>query len=82
MSNQDKTPRNLFPVGFRVLIVMIALVVVPGLYGTGYMSIETVNMLGRYLAFAMVALAFNTAPFALATAALASKFSAILLSLK
>ena len=37
MNNQDGTPRNLFPfsVGFRALIVITALGVVPGLYLAG-----------------------------------------------
>ena len=61
MNNQDRTPRNRFhfPVGFRALIVITALGVVPGLYWAGYMTIETVNMFGRYLAFAMVALSLD-----------------------
>lgn len=61
MNNQDRTSRNLFPfpAGFRALIVITALGVVPGLYWAGYMTIETVNMFGRYLAFAMVALSLD-----------------------
>jgi urea transport system permease protein len=40
-------------------ILTVGLIVVPALYLTGMISIETVNMLGRYLCFAMLALSLD-----------------------
>ncbi|MDA1043589.1 MAG: urea ABC transporter permease subunit UrtC [Verrucomicrobia bacterium] len=42
-----------------LLFVLLTLVGVPLLYYAGYLSIETVNMLGRYMCFAMVAIGLD-----------------------
>jgi len=42
-----------------VVLILIGLVVIPTLYYTGQISIETVNMLGRYLAFAIMAVGLD-----------------------
>ncbi len=41
------------------IILLFAAVVIPALYAGNWLSIETVNMLGRYMAFAIVALALD-----------------------
>ncbi len=41
------------------LLLFAGLVVIPSLYYTGQISIETVNMLGRYMAFAIVAVGLD-----------------------
>ena len=41
-----------------IVLILIGLIVIPLLYYTGRISIETVNMLGRYLAFAIMAVMF------------------------
>ena len=40
-------------------VLVLGFLVVPGLYFAGALSIDTVNMLGRYLALAMVALSLD-----------------------
>lgn len=44
---------------FTLLMVVTGLIVVPSLYMTGSITIETVNMLGRYLTFAIVAIGLD-----------------------
>jgi urea transport system permease protein len=42
-----------------IVLILIGLIVIPLLYYTGRISIETVNMLGRYLAFAIMAVGLD-----------------------
>ncbi|MBI3836609.1 MAG: urea ABC transporter permease subunit UrtC [Planctomycetia bacterium] len=42
-----------------LFMFLVGLIVVPALYESGNMNIETVNMFGRYLAFAMVAVGLD-----------------------
>ena len=44
---------------YTIFLVVAGLVVVPAAYGAGWMTIETVNMLGRYLTFAIVAIGLD-----------------------
>jgi urea transport system permease protein len=44
-----------------IVMLLAGLVLVPALHETGNMNIETVNMLGRYLAFAIVAVGLDLA---------------------
>ena len=42
-----------------LVLLFIGVICVPGLYFFGFISIETVNMLGRYLTFAIVAVGLD-----------------------
>ena len=43
----------------RVTAVLVALVLIPLLWANGNIEISTVNMFGRYLCFALVAVSLN-----------------------
>ena len=55
MIDQDRLKRNL-PL---ILWLLVGLVIVPGLYLVGITSIGTVNKLGRYMTFALVAIGLD-----------------------
>ena len=55
MIDQDRLKRNL-PL---ILWLLLGLVIVPGLYLAGITSIGTVNKLGRYMTFALVAIGLD-----------------------
>ena len=55
MIDQDRLKRNL-PL---ILWLLLGLVIVPGLYLVGITSIGTVNKLGRYMTFALVAIGLD-----------------------
>ncbi len=60
MSNPlGSRPGRTVNIATTAVVLAIGLVGVPGLYLSGVIGIETVNMLGRYLCFALLALSLD-----------------------
>mgnify|MGYP001174392061 CR=1 FL=1 len=57
--SSDRRRSRRINLAVSILLLAIGLVVVPGLYFGGQIGVETVNMLGRYLCFALLALSLD-----------------------